>query len=202
MQIHFADADLIIAEKPTGLLSVAGRGAVNQDCMVSRLAVDFGDVFAVHRLDMATSGLMVFARNLEAQTEMSKMFAAQKVAKEYVALVHGIVTEDFGTIDAPLIKDWPNRPQQMIDWDIGKPAHTEFRVLARIGEKTRLALFPITGRTHQLRVHCQYIGYAICGDGLYGIDDGYSRLCLHAAKIGFRHPVSGEVLEFTSLADF
>ena len=202
MKIHFADEYLIIAEKPPGLLSVAGRGAANQDCMVSRLAVDFGDVFAVHRLDMATSGLMVFARTIDAQSALSKLFAAKKVSKEYIALVHGIVANEFGTIDAPLIKDWPNRPCQMVDWDIGKPALSEFRVLARMDGKTRLCLLPITGRTHQLRVHCKELGHVICGDALYGIADGFSRLCLHAIKIGFKHPVSGEVLEFTSLPDF
>jgi tRNA pseudouridine32 synthase/23S rRNA pseudouridine746 synthase len=201
------DDHLLVVAKPAGLLAVPGRGEAGQRCLASVVAAQFADALVVHRLDMATSGLMVFARGAAAQRALSMAFAARQVGKRYVAVVEGRVDGDAGEIDAPLAADWPNRPRQVIDAGRGKPSLTRWRLLARdpASQHTRLELEPVTGRSHQLRVHLASIGHAIVGDTLYAppaVAAASSRLLLHACRLAFRHPVTGVALCFDSAPPF
>lgn len=202
-----ADAALLLLRKPSGLLSVPGRGEERADCVAARVQACHPQARVVHRLDMATSGLMVFGLGLEAQRALGRAFEARQVDKRYEAVVAGRVADDQGQVDLPLICDWPNRPRQMVDFERGKPALTHWRVLERDpqGRWTRVALHPITGRSHQLRVHLWSLGHPILGDELYG--DAASRaaaprLLLHACALGLPHPVTGEWLRFEDAAPF
>ncbi|MGM9485991.1 pseudouridine synthase [Ideonella sp. YS5] len=189
-----ADDDLVAVDKPAGMLSVPGRGADKADCAASRVQGAFPDALIVHRLDMGTSGILVFGRGAAAQRKLSIAFAERKVCKRYVAIVTGHMTADQGTVDLPLICDWPNRPRQMVCHEHGKPSLTRWRVLARSpGEAatTRVELEPLTGRSHQLRVHLQAIGHPILGDELYAPPDVLAlapRLLLHAERLTLPHP--------------
>lgn len=200
--LHVDDA-CIVAVKPAGLLSVPGRGADKADCLIARLQAQYADALIVHRLDQATSGLMVLARGKDNERTLSKQFQARTVAKHYIALVAGVMPHDEGDIDLPLIADWPRRPLQMVDHAIGKPSQTHYEVLARDEalQTTRVQLTPRTGRTHQLRVHLLAIGHPIVGDALYG-GTAAPRLMLHAAFLQFTHPQTGQTLSFTQAADF
>jgi tRNA pseudouridine32 synthase / 23S rRNA pseudouridine746 synthase len=155
---------------------------------------------------METSGLMVFARGIDAQRAISRAFEQRTVSKYYVAVAYGLIRDDTGTINLPLICDWPNRPRQMVDHVIGKPATTHFNVIARDGDtlRTRVGLTPVTGRSHQLRVHLASLGHPIVGDSLYAKAPPAAgeRLMLHAARLGFPHPVSGALHEFSSAVPF
>lgn len=190
--ILHADAHWIVADKPAGLLSVPGRGAEKADCLWVRLKAVLGTVHVVHRLDMSTSGLMVFARDTISQRVLSQTFAARRVEKHYEAVVWGHPTADQGDIDLPLAADWPRRPLQMVDAALGKPSITTWRVLQRRDDgTTRLHLQPHTGRTHQLRVHLQAIGHPIVGDALYAPQHppgAAGRLLLHACRLRLPHP--------------
>lgn len=200
----YADEHMLAVEKPAGLLSVPGRLPENKDCLISRLQVEYPDALTVHRLDMATSGLMVFARGAETHRTLSKAFAERKVSKRYIAVVAGALTGE-GEVDLPLITDWPNRPRQMVDDDIGKPSLTRYRVIENGQGITRAELEPVTGRSHQLRVHMMAIGHPILGDVFYApseIEASSPRLLLHAARLSLLHPVSGEVMDFHSAAPF
>lgn len=198
-QVWHEDEDLLVVDKPAGLLSVPGRGEDKQDCLSARVAARWPDALVVHRLDMATSGLMLFARGLQAQQRLNAAFAGRCVDKMYVAVVHGLVAREAGEIDLPLGSDWPNRPRQRIDLQHGRPALTRWRVLERdpTAQRTRLELQPVSGRAHQLRVHLCSIGHAIVGDTLYGgagaassvvPGDTEPRLLLHATNLAFAHP--------------
>lgn len=201
--IHLDEA-MAVVDKPSGLLSVPGRLPQHKDSMISRLQVELPDALTVHRLDMDTSGLMVFARGADVHRTLSKAFEAKAVSKRYVAFVHGVVAEDEGEIDLPILKDWPNRPKHMVHVD-GKPSQTRWRVLERLVGNTLVELTPLTGRTHQLRIHMAEIGHGILGDCWYGSADsmsGADRLCLHAAGLSFVHPVTGEMVSFETEADF
>ncbi|MCW8918459.1 MAG: RluA family pseudouridine synthase [Gammaproteobacteria bacterium] len=205
IQLLHADADLLVVVKPTLLLSVPGRGPEKQDCLVSRLAAEHGEVLAVHRLDWETSGLLVLARNKRAHREMSILFQQRAVEKQYVAVVYGRVAAQQGEVNLPLIVDWPNRPRQMVDHERGKPSLTRWEVMERGGDRSRLRLTPVTGRTHQLRVHMLSMGHPILGDSLYAEAPALTlapRLLLHAATLGFRHPLTGELLAFESPPPF
>lgn len=196
MIVH-ADAALVAADKPAGMLAVPGRGADKADCLWARVRRDCADALVVHRLDMATSGLMLFARGSAAQRELSRAFAERRVHKTYVAVVAGSVAEDTGDIDLPLAADWPHRPRQVVDTERGRPSLTRFRVLARERGTTRLELEPVTGRSHQLRVHLQAIGHPIVGDALYAppqVAASSPRLLLHAARLIVPHPHGGQAL--------
>jgi tRNA pseudouridine32 synthase / 23S rRNA pseudouridine746 synthase len=201
--IH-ADEALLIVDKPAGLLSVPGRGEYySQHNLASFLQAQWADALIVHRLDMATSGLMVFARGIEMQRRLSLAFEKRRVAKRYEAVAEGVMAADSGEVDAPLIIDWPNRPRQIVDRVAGKPALTRWHVLARDGETTRVALEPVTGRSHQLRVHLQHIGHPIRGDEFYAPEPlGAPRLLLHARRLAFAHPASGEAVAFESPCPF
>jgi tRNA pseudouridine32 synthase/23S rRNA pseudouridine746 synthase len=207
VEILHLDDHCIVAEKPAGLLSVPGRGEHNRDCLANRLRARFDDALVVHRLDMATSGLIVFARGLDTQRRLSASFAQREVVKTYVAIVAGSVAADHGTIDLPLIADWPNRPKQVVDERNGKPALTRYRVLARDPTcgTTRVELSPVSGRSHQLRVHLQALGHPIVGDMLYAtpaVQAGADRLLLHAAVLRFAHPASGAPIAIESAVPF
>lgn len=206
LAVVHADDALVAVDKPAGMLSVPGRGADKQDCAAARVAQRWPDALIVHRLDMATSGLLVFARGAAAQRRMSMAFAGREVAKCYEAAVQGIVRDDAGEIDLPLIADWPNRPLQKVDVQHGKPSLTRYRVIARDERTgtTRLMLEPVTGRSHQLRVHLQAIGHPIVGDALYDPlrAAGTARLLLHACELRMPHPSSGEPLRLSSPVPF
>ena len=201
------DAACLVVVKPAGLLSVPGRGEHLQDCVAARVQAQFGDALVVHRLDMATSGLMLFARGVDAQRTLSRAFAQREVHKRYVAIVHGRVDPAEGEIDLPLLADWPNRPLQKVDAAHGKPSLTRYRVLAHdaAANTTRVGLEPVTGRAHQLRVHLLAIGHPILGDALYApaaVQALASRLLLHAESLTFAHPATGEALRLECDAPF
>lgn len=204
--IHVDDACIVVC-KPAGLLSVPGRGEHLKDCLSARVQAQYPEALVVHRLDMATSGLMLFARGVDAQRQLSRAFARREVHKRYVAVVHGGVVLDAGEIDLPLIADWPNRPKQKVDMAHGKPSLTRYRVLRRGPEAgtTHLELEPVTGRSHQLRVHLQALGHAILGDALYAsaaVQALAPRLMLHALSIAFEHPVTGQQIRPCSADPF
>lgn len=207
LKIVYQDDALIVLDKPSGLLSVPGRGPAHADSLASRVQAEFPDARVVHRLDMATSGLIVMARGAAMERALSIAFQQRQVEKRYVAVVAGQIAEDSGEIDLPLITDWPNRPRQKVDFELGKPSLTGFEVLARDAARNtcRVALTPYTGRSHQLRVHLLAIGHPILGDDLYGDEasrNGAPRLLLHATALALPHPQSGAMLRLESPPDF
>ena len=207
LDILYEDDSLLIVNKPGGLLSVPGRGDDKQDCLISRVQSEYPDALIVHRLDMSTSGLMVLARGKETERLLSILFQQRKVDKKYIAVVDGKVTPASGEVNLPLITDWPNRPKQKVDFESGKPSKTYYSVLSydKIYNSSRLELIPLTGRTHQLRVHLQSIQHAILGDELYANSntiDKSSRLLLHACYLSFQHPITGELIEINSEPEF
>ena len=209
------DPHLLVLEKPAGLLCVPGRGEDKQDCLSARALARWPDALVVHRLDMATSGLVLMARNTSVQRALGDAFAEQKIWKRYEAVVDGVLEASlaWSTIDAPIAADWPRRPMQKIDAG-GKPSVTKWRTVENLtdkssdpnaGHSTRLLLEPQTGRTHQLRVHLASIGHPILGDALYAgeaVVKRADRLMLHACVLEFRHPVSGEAVRFESPPPF
>ncbi len=202
--IAHLDAGLVVVDKPAGLLSVPGRGPSRADCAWSRVLALAPDALIVHRLDMATSGLLLFGRGADLQRALSIAFAERRVHKRYIAVVEGCPQQDAGEIDLPLSADWPNRPRQQVDVSRGKPSLTRWRVLAREGGCTRLALEPVTGRSHQLRVHAAAMGWPIVGDSLYGRPHAGAapRLLLHASELALPHPLDGRPLHWLSPAPF
>ena len=204
IEVVYEDAHVVAVNKPTGLLSVPGKGAHLSDCMLSRVMVAFPDALLVHRLDRDTSGVMVFALTVHAQRSMSMQFEARSTKKTYVACVAGEVQESEGEIDLPLIVDWPNRPKQMVCHETGKPAVTEFKRMSVTDGQSRLRLFPKTGRSHQLRVHCLAIGHPILGDPLYAPETvaDFPRLFLHSEELRINHPESGKGLRFRTKCPF
>lgn len=205
LSLVYIDDALIVVNKPTLLLSVPGRGADKQDSVVTRLARDYPWVREAHRLDWETSGLMLLARTQEAHRELSRQFREREVGKRYTAVVYGELAEDQGEIALPLRADWPNRPRQMVDPEAGKPALTLWRRNAVEVGCSRVSLTPVTGRTHQLRVHMRALGHPILGDRLYAHETAMAaspRLLLHATWFSFSHPNSGELLEFTAEVPF
>ncbi len=205
--IVHADDALVVIDKPAGLLSVPGRGPDKADNAALRVQALFADALIVHRLDMATSGLLLLARGAEMQRALSRLFEARDVTKHYEARVSGLVEQDHGEIDLPLAADWPHRPRQMVNHADGKPSLTRYRVLERDATHgtTRVRLQPVTGRSHQLRVHLQAIGHPIEGDALYAPPDAaamHERLMLHATRLELRHPLTGSQLSLSSAAPF
>lgn len=204
LEILHDDHQIIAVNKPAGLLSVPGRGAHLADCLLTRVQAVFPDALLVHRLDRDTSGVMVFGMTPHAQRTLSMQFEKRTTRKTYVARVHGRLEPKSGTVDLPLIVDWPNRPRQMVDHENGKPAVTDWRVLKYDKDETRVRLFPKTGRSHQLRVHMLALGHVILGDPLYaeGPAADHSRLMLHSEELRINHPDSGEGLRFRVKAPF
>ena len=207
LDICYLDKDLIVLNKPSGLLTVPGRGEDKQDCLSSRTQRDFPDALVVHRLDLGTSGLVLMARNREIQGRLGYLFQRRLVHKRYVAVVAGRPQPQEGEVDLPLITDWPNRPRQRVDHQAGKQAITRYQVLTYdpAGGTSRVRLRPQTGRTHQLRVHMMAIGHPIVGDELYAGDYWHAaseRLLLHAEWLRFEHPRTGRELQIERAADF
>jgi len=197
----------LVTVKPAGLLSVPGRGEAKQDCLATRMQARFPDALVVHRLDMATSGLWIMGRGLAMQRKLARAFEQRAVDKRYVAVVAGDLAQAEGTIDLPIGADWPNRPRQQVDAQRGRPSVTRYRVLGAgpLPGTTRLELEPVTGRTHQLRVHLMAIGHPIVGDALYAPADVAAmapRLWLHASELRLIHPGTGEAMHWTSRPPF
>ena len=204
LEILHEDHSLILVNKPSGLLSVPGKGDHLADCLIARLQTAFPEALLVHRLDMDTSGVMVFARTPEAQRHLGLQFERRHIKKTYIARVWGAVTEIKGHIDLPLIVDWPNRPLQHVNYETGKPAQTDWRRLKVENGTTRMRLFPKTGRSHQLRVHMREIGHPILGDPFYatGPARDFPRLMLHAESLKLRHPDGGIGMSFRAPVPF
>ncbi|MAM62477.1 pseudouridine synthase [Maritimibacter sp. UBA3975] len=194
LEVLHMDHEVLLANKPAGLLSVPGKGEELADCLLARVQAAFPEALLVHRLDRDTSGVMVFALTPHAQRHLGLQFEKRQMKKTYIARVWGDVEGNEGTVDLPLIVDWPNRPRQHVDFDKGKPALTDWKVLKREGGTTRMRLFPKTGRSHQLRVHMLELGHPILGDPFYaeGPARDFPRLMLHAESLRFRHPDGGK----------
>jgi tRNA pseudouridine32 synthase/23S rRNA pseudouridine746 synthase len=198
------DHQILLVDKPAGLLSVPGKGEALADCMIARVQGAFPEALLVHRLDRDTSGIMVFALTPSAQRHLGLQFEHRQVRKVYVARVWGRVEERVGTVDLAIGVDWPNRPRQMVDPVNGRPAVTDWRVVRYEDRATRLRLMPLTGRSHQLRVHMLAIGHPILGDALYasGPARDAPRLMLHAESLRLRHPDGGKGLTFSAACPF
>lgn len=204
LDIVYLDHELLAVNKPSGLLSVPGRGPLLVDCLISRIRADYPSALLVHRLDRDTSGVMVFALSAHAQRHLGLQFEKRQSQKIYVARVMGQVEGDEGIIDLPIIVDWPNRPKQKICHDTGRLAVTQWQVINRDIKETRLKLKPQTGRSHQLRIHMMEFGHPILGDPFYGTPEcqTVSRLMLHSHRLRLRHPDGGESIEFRAKIPF
>ena len=205
LSVLYEDTHLAILDKPSGLLSVPGKAEEHWDCLEYRARQQLGDTRIVHRLDMDTSGLMVLARDDATHRNLGRQFEKRKVKKHYVARVWGVPEQRSGSIDLPLICDWPNRPKQMVCFERGKPAQTDWERLDDDGQSALVRLVPHTGRSHQLRVHMLSLGHVILGDRFYA--DGAAlaiapRLMLHAEGLGLIHPATGEWMDFVSPCPF
>ncbi|WP_198650241.1 RluA family pseudouridine synthase [Oceanimonas marisflavi] len=204
-EVLYQDDSIIVLNKPSGLLSVPGRELCHRDSLSLRVSRVFPTVQVVHRLDMATSGVIVMALNPKAHRELSRQFRERETEKRYYAWVHGQPVADEGSIDLPLCCDWPNRPRHMVSHEHGKKALTHWRCLRREHKRSLMELTPITGRSHQLRVHMLSLGHPILGDNLYAEGEALTmaqHLQLHAAWLAFRHPRYKHRLEFTAPAPF
>lgn len=206
VQILRQETGFVVVNKPSRLLSVPGRSPHNRDCVIERLRVDFPGAQAVHRLDFDTSGLLVVPLDKPSLSHLSRQFQARQVRKTYIAVVHGLVEEESGRIEQPIATDPDNRPKCKISAE-GKPAVTDYRVLARDPHTgtTRLALYPLTGRSHQLRLHCRALGHPILGCGFYApppVQKMADRLLLHASELEFAHPDTGKAVQYYCPAPF
>lgn len=204
LDVLHEDHEIVVVNKPAGLLSVPGKGEHLSDCLLTRVQEAFPMALLVHRLDRDTSGVMVFGLSPHAQRHLSKQFEERKVKKTYVARVAGRMEGKTGTIELPLIVDWPNRPRQMVCHETGKEAVTDWRVLRAKDGESRVRLHPKTGRSHQLRVHMLSLGHPILGDPLYaeGAARDHERMMLHAEELRLSHPESGRGLVFRVKAPF
>ncbi|MEM8870496.1 MAG: pseudouridine synthase [Pseudomonadota bacterium] len=205
LTVLHADADLLVVDKPAGLLSVPGKNPGLADCLEARVRAEFPEALLLHRLDMDTSGVMVFARTRAAQRHVARQFERRQLGKSYVARVWGRPAQDQGRIELPLICDWPRRPLQKVCKANGKPSVTEWRVQAEEGAVTRLQVTPLTGRSHQIRVHLLSMGHPIAGDRFYARGralDAAQRLQLHAHSLTLRHPDGGAPACFTAAVPF
>lgn len=209
LEVLFQDDQVLLVSKPAGLLSVPGKGEDKTDCLIARLRDVYPDVLLVHRLDTDTSGVMIFAMNKAAQGALGQQFEKRQTKKIYIARLWGLLTPKEGQVDLPMTVDWPNRPRQHVNHDTGRPAQTDWQVVkyslpeAKIPE-TRVKLMPLTGRSHQLRVHMAELGHAILGDPLYATGPGteFPRLMLHAESLRFRHPETEKSVTFTAPCPF
>lgn len=201
----YQDDDILVLDKPAELLSVPGKALEHKDSLQLRVQRVYPTATIVHRLDMATSGILIMALNKPAHVHLSRQFENRLTSKTYFARVFGHVEGDAGEIDLPLICDWPNRPKQMVDHERGKPSQTQWQVVKRDQHSSLLQLTPITGRSHQLRVHMLALGHPILGDRLYATDSAKAmspRLCLHAQMHQFEHPANGQIMRFESHHSF
>lgn len=199
------DSALLVVDKPAGLLSVPGKDPGKEDCLIDRLRRVFPEVLLVHRLDCDTSGVMVFALTKAAQGNLGQQFEKRQTKKVYVARLSGLLEPKEGTVDLPLCVDWPNRPRQHVNHEQGKPAQTDWRVIRHDGKTTRVRLMPLTGRSHQLRVHMLSLGHPILGDPIYAEGPArtdYPRMMLHAESLRLRHPELGKTMTFSAPVPF
>lgn len=205
LDILYIDEDVLVVNKPSGLLTVPGKELKHHDSLELRVKIEYPNSFLVHRLDMDTSGVIIFALSKSTQRSLNLQFEKRIVKKLYEARVFGNIKEDNGFIDLPLIVDWPNRPLQKIDAKEGKSALTHWQVLDREGDVTRVALMPETGRTHQLRVHMMSLGHTILGDRFYGNVAEINlanALQLHAKDLMIIHPKNGKKITFKAPLPF
>ena len=211
IEVLYQDQHLLLINKPSGLLSLSGKHPLNEDSVHFRLVKDFPTATLVHRLDFGTSGIMIVALNKEVNAHIGKQFQAQSVNKTYTAILHGDVVADSGYIDRPIAKDKPNFPLQKICYETGKSAVSHYEVAERMGgtlgnpSSTRVIFKPVSGRTHQLRIHSRELGHPILGCDLYATDEAFfmaDRLMLHATGIEFDHPVTGERINGVSRCPF
>ena len=205
LHVLYQDEHIIVVNKPSGLLSVPGRLPEHNDSIMTRIQRDFPGAESVHRLDMSTSGVMVVALTKAAERELKRQFREREPSKTYIAQVWGQLLPDEGLVDLPLICDWPNRPKQKVCFETGKAAQTEWEVLERDAVSCRVQLKPITGRSHQLRVHMLAMGHPILGDNFYASPEAKalaSRLLLHAERLTITHPVFGNSMTFRQPAEF
>jgi len=205
LNVIYADNDVLVLNKPSGLLTVPGKAAEHADCLQTRAQKQHPDARIVHRLDMDTSGVVIMAMHADAHRHLGLQFERRHTAKTYIADVFGQIKEDQGEIDLPLRCDWPNRPKQMVDHNEGRKALTKWRVLDRDKNNTRVELTPITGRSHQLRVHLLEIGHPILGDRFYATGEALAasqRLRLHAQSLTVHHPTGGERVTFKAPLPF
>jgi tRNA pseudouridine32 synthase/23S rRNA pseudouridine746 synthase len=205
LDIVYQDNDLLVLNKPSGLLTVPGKAPEHQDCLERRVQRVFPTARIVHRLDMATSGLVVMALSLDSQRQLNRQFELRQTAKHYIARLEGVLSARLGSVELPLICDWPNRPKQMVCFSRGKKALTHFELLSTDETSSRVRLIPVTGRSHQLRVHMQWLGHPILGDKFYASAAGLAaaeRLQLHAEFLALRHPTDARWLEFSATSPF
>ncbi|HRK43961.1 MAG TPA: RluA family pseudouridine synthase [Gemmobacter sp.] len=204
LDILHHDSALLIVNKPAGLLSVPGKDPGKEDCLIDRLRRVFPEVLLVHRLDCDTSGVMVFALTKAAQGHLGQQFEKRQTKKVYLARLWGLLEPKEGTVDLPLCVDWPNRPRQHVNHEQGKPAVTDWRVQRHDGKTTRVRLMPLTGRSHQLRVHMLSLGHPILGDPIYATGEAldYPRMMLHAESLRLRHPETGKSLTYSAPVPF
>ncbi len=204
LSILHEDKHIIVVDKPAGLLSVPGKLEGRSDCLITRLQVARWDALLVHRLDCDTSGVMIFARTKQAQGFLGQEFEKRRARKTYVARLWGRLAEDSGHVDLPLCGDWPNRPRQMGSHEHGRPAQTDWTVIDRTDTETRVRLHPLTGRSHQLRVHMLALGHPIIGDQIYasGPARDAPRLMLHSETLTLHHPATGDVVTFAAPVPF
>ncbi|MDG1751023.1 MAG: RluA family pseudouridine synthase [Thalassotalea sp.] len=205
LDIVYQDDDLVVLNKPSGLLTVPGRLAEHKDCLQNRVQKVLPTATIVHRLDMATSGIILMALNKPAHVDISRQFEKRQTEKSYIARVYGKVEQQTGSIDEPLICDWPNRPKQKVDHEHGKKSLTHYRVISYQENSTLVELTPVTGRSHQLRVHMLSLGHPILGDRLYAHDKALTispRLQLHAQWLKVSHPVTKQSLTFKTACPF
>lgn len=205
LSLLYHDDDVIVVNKPSGLLSVPGKAPEHRDSLITRIQRVYPDARIVHRLDMATSGVMVVAQHKDSHRQLSRQFELRQTTKRYFARIAGVPAQSSGSVDLPLICDWPNRPKQKVDFESGKPALTHYKVVQQDATEALVALIPITGRSHQLRVHMLELGHPILGDRLYGtptVIASAPRLQLHAETLLFTHPASGKRLRFSAPLPF
>ena len=198
------DDQIIVVDKQAGLLSVPGKLEGRQDCLESRLRAIHPDTLLVHRLDCDTSGVMIFARNKKAQGFLGQEFEKRRAKKVYVARLWGHLRPDAGRVDLPICADWPNRPKQMVNFEHGRPAQTDWQVVDRPEGETRVRLMPLTGRSHQLRLHMAELGHPVLGDPIYadGAAQAFPRLMLHAESLALHHPADGQLVSFVAPCPF
>jgi tRNA pseudouridine32 synthase / 23S rRNA pseudouridine746 synthase len=204
LQFLHEDAAVLVLDKPAGLLTVPGKLANRQDCLVSRLQGERWDALTVHRLDCDTSGVIIFARTKDAQGFLGQEFEQRRAVKTYVARVQGVINGENGTIDLPLGSDWDYRPRQRVDHENGRPAVTDWQVIGRSDTETRVRLTPHTGRSHQLRVHMLSLGHPILGDQIYAPETtrDHARLMLHAETLSLHHPATRNRVSFAAALPF
>ena len=204
LAILHQDAAIVVVDKPAGLLSVPGKLAGRQDCLITRLQAAHWDALTVHRLDCDTSGVIIFARTKQAQGFLGQEFEQRRAQKTYIARLQGRLDPDSGTVDLPLGSDWDYRPRQKVDPENGRPAVTDWQVIDRSATETRVRLTPHTGRSHQLRVHMLALGHPILGDQIYAPETraDHARLMLHAETLALHHPTTGDWVRFAAPVPF